>query len=63
MTKEVWTRKACEYFDCYNGKDVGRRVKGTKDSYEKCSSCKGTGYIEEWIDIATLLRQSINIGG
>lgn len=60
MSVQVLTRKTCEYFDCSEGKDIGRRK--SNKTYEKCESCDGKGYIEEWVDVAALLRDSINFG-
>lgn len=61
MAVEVLTRKLCDYFDCVEGKDLGRRK--SNKTYEKCEACNGKGYIEEWVDVAMLLRDSINFGG
>lgn len=51
---EVQTRKWCPKTTCSGGWVMGTRK-------EKCGNCNGTGYVYEWLDLRTLIRQIINI--
>lgn len=58
---QVLTRTLCSDIDCHNGKDLGRKKRN--NTYEDCESCSGKGYIEEWIDLSTLLNNAITFNG
>jgi len=52
---EVQVRRLCPAVDCSGGM-VFEKPK------RKCEVCEGVGYLYEWKDLVTLIRQMINVG-
>lgn len=56
---EVHVRERCPYFKCNHG-----RVYGDSNKYpwETCSTCKGSGYVESWVDFKELVKRTLSLG-
>ena len=52
---EVYTRRICNVYTCRAGEIMPYKT--------ACAVCEGKGYIEEWKDLETLIKQIIRIGG
>jgi len=50
---EVYTRRLCDVQECKQGRvSTGN----AKLPWEYCNNCNGKGYVVEWLDLRTLIK-------
>lgn len=56
---QIQVREKCPYYECDGGYVQTEDRPDGKIKMKKCSTCKGKGYIEAWMSVASVLAKTM----